>query len=135
MDAVLRQTVRDRAKRCCEYCGLPDAFDEWPFHIDHILARVHGGNTELSNLCWSCTQCNLHKASNFASIDPETGNRVELFNPRVDHWPHHFSVQPDGRIVGVTESGRATVRLLDMNGSPQLDLRRELILQGLYRVS
>jgi hypothetical protein len=33
----------------------------------------------------------------------------------------------DGRIVGVTPSARATVRLLDMNGSPQIDLRRELI--------
>ena len=132
MDARTRQLVRRRAGERCEYCHLPDFADEWPFHLDHIIARVHGGGDEVSNLCWSCTQCNLHKASNFASLDPTTGERVDLFNPREDDWHEHFAVGVDGRIVGITPSARATVRLLDMNGSPQLDLRRELIEKGDY---
>jgi hypothetical protein len=132
MDARTRQLVRQRAGECCEYCRLPEAADEWPFNLDHIVARVHGGDDAPSNLSWSCTQCNLHKASNFASVDPATGTRVNLFNPREDVWRDHFALGPDGRIVGLTPAGRATVRLLDMNGSPQLDLRRELIQQGDY---
>ena len=32
-------------------------------------------------------------------------------------------------MVGLTPAGLATVRLLDMNGLPQLDLRRELTQQ------
>lgn len=132
MNARMRQQVRLRAGQRCECCGLPDAFDEWPFRVDHILARVHGGSDALDILSWSCTQCNLHKASNFASVDSLTGSRVDLFNPRRESWRDHFAVNNEGPIMGLTASGRATVRLLDMNGSPQVDLRRELIAQGDY---
>lgn len=132
MDAGTRRLVRQRADGRCEYCRLPEAADEWPFHVDHIIARVHGGGDELNNLSWSCTQCNLHKASNFASIDHVTGEPANLFNPRQDSWQVHFAVGAEGRITGRTPVGRATVRLLDMNGSPQIDLRRELIHQDDY---
>jgi hypothetical protein len=106
--------------------------DEWPFHVDHIVARVHGGGDDNGNLAWSCTQCNVHKAGNFASVDPKSGSRVDLFNPRQDEWASHFHIDSDGLMHGLTPSARATVRLLDMNGSPQLELRRELILLGEY---
>jgi len=132
MDAAARDQIRQRAEGRCEYCRLPDWADEWPFHVDHILARVHGGEDQLRNLCWSCTQCNLHKSSNFASVDPDSGTRVDLFDPRTDNWAEHFSVGVDGQIVGLTPTGKATVRLLDMNGHPQLELRRELIQQGQF---
>lgn len=134
MDASIRQFVRRRAGERCEYCLLAEWADEWPFHVDHIVARVHGGDDELKNLCWSCTQCNLHKATNFASIDPETGERVDLFNPRIGRWRDHFSIGGSGEITGLTASGRATVRSLDMNGSPQLEFRCELIALGEYRI-
>jgi hypothetical protein len=134
MDAPTRQRVRERAGGHCEYCRLPEYADDLPFHVDHIIARVHGGSDERKNLSWSCTQCNLHKGSNFASVDPLSESRVELFNPRIDEWNQHFAVQSDGRIAGTSAIGRATVRLLDMNGSPQLDLRRELIQQGAYPI-
>lgn len=134
MNARTRQLVRQRAGGVCEYCRLPEAADEWPFHLDHVIARVHGGGDEQGNLSWSCTQCNLHKASNFASLDPATGNRVDLYNPRQDAWREHFALESDGHITGLTPTGRATVRLLDMNGSPQLELRRELIQQGEFPI-
>lgn len=134
MDAATRNLVRLRAREQREYCRLPDWADEWPFHVDHIVARVHGGTDDLYNICWSCTQCNLHKQSNIVSIDNETGQRVNLFNPRSDAWKEHFTIGEDARIVGVTPTGRATAKLLDMNGSPQLELRRELIEQGKYEL-
>ena len=133
MDAEFRNLVRLRAEGRCEYCHLPEAADEWPFHIDHIVATVHQRNDDPSNLAWTCTQCNLHKGTNFASIDPETSARVDLFDPRRNVWHEHLYVDKDGRIIGVTPAGRATARLLDMNGSPQLELRRELISLGMYR--
>lgn len=130
MDARTRKLVRERAGDRCEYCHLPANADEWPFHVDHIIATVHGGTDDPHNLCWSCTQCNLHKGSNFASLDPATSAATNLFNPRTDIWHDHFELQSDGRILGLTPAGRATVRLLDMNGSPQLDLRGELFENG-----
>jgi hypothetical protein len=35
-----------------------------------------------------------------------------------------------GHIIGLTPTGRATVRLLDMNGIPQLNLHQILIAGG-----
>lgn len=61
MDARTREFVRRRAGGPCEYCRLPEFADEWPFHVDHVVARVHGGTDDMANLCWSCTQCNLSK--------------------------------------------------------------------------
>jgi hypothetical protein len=132
MDAELRNLVRLRAVGRCEYCRLPESADEWPFHVDHIVAKAHQVNDNPSNLAWSCTQCNLHKGTNFASIDPETSARTDLYNPRLQHWHEHFHVEADGSVVGLTPEGRATVRLLDMNGSPQGELRRSLIEEGIY---
>jgi hypothetical protein len=133
MDAESRNLVRLRAAGRCEYCRLPETADEWPFHVDHIIATVHQQNDDPSNLAWACTQCNLHKGTNFTSIDPETSARVELFNPRQQDWFEYFQIVQTAQIVGITPGGRATVRLLDMNGSPQWELRRELISQGIYQ--
>jgi hypothetical protein len=43
MDAALADQVRQRARSCCEYCGLPQEVSSTPFEIDHIVAEQHGG--------------------------------------------------------------------------------------------
>jgi hypothetical protein len=96
------------------------------------VAKVHQLNDDPSNLAWTCTQCNLHKGTNLSSIDPETSSRVDLYHPRQQKWVEHFHIAHEARIVGITAVGRATARLLDMNGSPQLELRRELIEQAMF---
>ena len=65
-----------------------------------------------------------YKGPNLSSIDPETRTLVALFHPRADLWSDHFVVR-DGRIVGLTTRGRATVRLLNMNAPRRVELRRE----------
>ena len=131
MDAATRAFVRERAQRRCEYCRLPDEADEWPFHVEHIVARQHGGMDDHENLCWACSRCNLHKGPNLVSVDPETRRQAPLFNPRNQIWPDHFVLR-NARIVGQTEIGRATVRLLEMNSLRRVELRRELISQNLF---
>jgi hypothetical protein len=130
MDSSVRQFVRQRAGGRCEYCHLPEHADEWTFHIDHIVAKDHGGTDDASNLAWACTQCNLHKGTSFASVDPASLRRVDLFDPRNQSWHEHFEIDVDSRVMGLTPHGRATVRLLHMNDLPRWDLRRELIDQG-----
>lgn len=55
---------------------------------------------------------------------------MNLFNPRQDSWERHFTIDVSGHIIGLTPTGRATVRLLNMNGIPQLNLRQILIAGG-----
>ena len=60
--------------------------------------------------------------TSLSSIDPSTGEKVDVFNPRIDEWSEHFEVA-GGRILGLTPVGRATARLLNMNDSRRVELR------------
>jgi hypothetical protein len=123
MDPATRQFVRSRAQVRCEYCGLHQ--DQSPLarlQIEHIIPRKHGGSDDESNLALACVDCNLHKGSNIAGIDPESGKMTELFNPRTQSWTDHF-VWQGSLIVGRTAIGRTTVQVLAVNSDEQLELR------------
>jgi 5-methylcytosine-specific restriction endonuclease McrA len=122
MDAGLRQFVRQRAKNCCEYCGLSQDSEPLPFHIEHIIPRQHGGKNSAENLALACHHCNLHKGTNLSGLDPKTGKLTRLFHPRLDDWSEHFKNR-DGEITGLSVIGRTTVNLLQMNEDGRLQLR------------
>jgi hypothetical protein len=126
MDAALRKLVRRRAGNRCEYCRL--AQEDLPlatFHVEHVTPRKHRGGDDEANLALACDQCNLHKGPNLSGIDPETEDVVELFHPRRQNWAQHFSIS-EGRVIGLTPCGRATVVVCDMNSPDRVEVRREL---------
>ena len=109
MDAATRQGVRQRALNRCEYCRLPQSAQPFAtFHVEHIIARQHGGTDEPENLCLACERCNAGKGPNLSGRDPETGNIERLFDPRHQEWPEHFQFCGPV-IIGLTAIGRATV--------------------------
>ena len=123
MTPALRQLVRDRAAGRCEYCLIrQDADPLLAFHIEHIVPRQHGGATVDANLALSCHHCNLHKSPNLTAIDPDTRSVVPLFHPRQETWAEHFLLQGP-LVLGLTATGRATVRLMRMNDPQRLRLR------------
>ena len=120
----LRDAVAERANERCEYCRMHEDDDVFTFHVEHIIALKHGGETSLANLAYACQHCNLHKGPNLSGIDPESQEIVELFHPRNDEWDDHL--QFDGpRLIGLTPIGRATVRVLNMNDSDRVAFRIE----------
>ena len=54
MNDALKLRVRGRARHKCEYCRLPEWTSLLPHQIDHVIARKHGGKTEISNLTLAC---------------------------------------------------------------------------------
>lgn len=126
MDAELRERVRIRANHRCEYCHIEERFFTQLFQIEHIVARSHGGGDEPKNLALACRLCNLHKGPNLSGIDPQTNELTRLFNPRDDSWGTHFRIELDGEITGLTDIGRTTVRVLNMNTARRIDLRRAI---------
>ena len=123
MDEQLRQTVRERANHRCEYCYLPqDAEPFFVYHVEHIVARQHGGSDDNENLALAFFHCNAHKGPNLSALDPESGALVRLFNPRLDKWEEHFE-RNGVLIAGRTAVGRATVGLLKMNAADRRRLR------------
>ncbi|WP_218032925.1 hypothetical protein [Brevifollis gellanilyticus] len=82
----------------------------------------------LENLVWACFSCNMHKGSNIAGIDPVTDEVVRLFRPHQDIWTDHFRWQ-GAWLHGLTDIGRTTVTVLEMN-DPDMVLLRELLLRA-----
>lgn len=118
-----RAAVRERAENCCEYCALPEEAEPFfRFHIEHIIARQHGGGDGLENLALACYHCNARKGTNLTAIDPLTAAIVPLFHPRREVWGIHFA--SNGNLIeGISPSGRATVALLRMNAPDRRRLR------------
>ena len=131
MNPDLVREVRQRAQGRCEYCHLPAYVYPLPFHVDHIIARQHGGQTVLENLAFACLHCNRHKGPNIAGTDPNTGEIIRLFHPRVDLWSEHFE-WTGAALGGRTEVGRVTIHVLAINDSDFLAMREALIQEQTF---
>lgn len=97
------------------------------FHVEHTIAKQHGADDDPNGLALACDRCNAYKGTNLTSI--ESGDIVPLFNPRTDAWKDHFRFR-GGEIVGLTPTGRVTVRLLKMNAARRVELRQQWLQDG-----
>src|SRR5829696_2758759 len=131
MTPSVERSVRQRAKGACEYCRMPQSAFVLSFPIDHIIARQHGGSSRTSNLALACLRCNLRKGPNIAGIDPMTRQIVALYHPRRDAWGEHFRWRGP-RLIGLTPSGRATIRVLAINHPDAVALRKSLMAEGSF---
>jgi hypothetical protein len=130
-----RSEVARRAHYRCEYCLYPEAASSTPLEVDHIIPEAKDGSTTLDNLALCCRSCNLHKYVKIDAVDPITGEITPLFNPRVQHWQEHFTLDRDtGTTQGVTPTGRATEKALVLNSPHAVTTRRLLIRLGLFVV-
>jgi len=133
MDHELRAAVQQRMGDRCEYCHLPAAFFEAPAQIDHIIPQKHSGPTVSENLAFSCFFCNSYKGPNLSGIDPESGGITRLFHPRRDAWPEHFQWN-GAALAGLTDVGRATIAVLNINHAFHRALRQALMDEGVFPV-
>lgn len=132
MDQATRELVRSRAGNRCEYCHMPqEATPFVTFHVEHIVAKQHLDVEvdDASGLCLACDRCNSYKGPNLSSIDPISNEKVDLYNPREDAWHEHFEVR-GAEIIGISPTGRATARLLNMNAPRRVELRQEWLKEG-----
>jgi hypothetical protein len=48
MNAAVRAFIRERAGRRCEYCRLHEDDAQYQvFHVEHVIAKQHGGSDDL----------------------------------------------------------------------------------------
>jgi hypothetical protein len=99
--------------------------------LDHLIPEAFGGATEEANLWLACSQCNLHKGDRISARDPVTNAWVPLFNPRYQRWHAHFRWTELGdEMVGLTDTGRATVIALALNRPLLVQARRAWVKAG-----
>ena len=129
LPAALREAVVRRALWRCEYCRLSQASQEAAFHIDHVVPRAAEGPTTENNLALACVSCSLRKAARETAIDPDSGHEPPLFNPRTQKWADHFRWDKEV-VLGLTETGRATISALKPNRPLIVAIRREETIRG-----
>jgi len=124
---ALRRSVISRSGNRCEYCQLSQAGQIATFHIDHIIPDSAGGDTTADNLAFACVSCSLKKGARQTIQDPETGDRVQIFNPRLQVWSENFAWQ-GVLLLGLSPVGRATIQALQLNRPMMLAIRSEEIV-------
>src|SRR5271157_5319895 len=93
MNAALRAFVRERAGRRYEYCRLhEDDADFLSFHVEHVVAKQHGGTDDADILCFACAECNWAKGPNRAGL---LGGKL---------YPIFYSIR-ENRVGNVTSAG------------------------------
>lgn len=123
----LKQSVRLRAKGCCEYCMSQEKFATQSFSIDHIIPVSKNGKTRLDNLALACQGCNNFKYDKLDGEDKLSGEKAPLYHPRKEKWDEHFAWDKSYTImVGLTPTGRATIEELQLNRSGLINLRQIL---------
>jgi len=85
------------------------------------------------NLCLSCANCNLSKATVTIAQDPISGFIVPLFNPRLQGWSEHFAWAEDkATLMGLTPTGRATIVRLKINQERVVGARKRWVEAGYH---
>lgn len=129
--AALHRRVIERAGDRCEYCLFPQRLTLLAFEMEHIISEKHGGETSLENLALAYPYCNRAKGTDLGSIDPEINQLTPFFNPRVQNWQDHFSL--DGAIiVPLTPEARVSVFILQLNDPDRVQEREQLLAIGQY---
>lgn len=122
-----------RARHRCEYCHAPEIIFNFPFEVEHIIPKSLGGSDKKSNLALSCRSCNLYKSTHITGVIQQNDSEISLFNPRKDKWSQHFTVNIDnGEILGITETGMATISRLRINKEAQIVARKQWLLLELF---
>jgi hypothetical protein len=134
ISAQFREAVVERAGNRCEYCQLSQDSQVATFPVDHVTPVFLAGLTELANLALACPRCNARKWKHVEVADADTGQTVDLFNPRVERWTDHFRWSPtdSALIEPLSAVGRATVAFLDLNSEQHLRIRALLGTLGLH---
>ncbi len=129
--AGLKRVVAQRAQECCEYCYSQAQSSPTSFSLDHIVPRTRGGTDDLSNLALSCQSCNNFKFTSVEAFDSVNGELVPLFHPRQQRWSDHFTWNNDATLmIGLTATGRATIKKMQLNRPGVVNLRRVLVAFG-----
>lgn len=127
----IRQRIRAAAQNRCGYCLSPQPLVFGWLEVEHLLPGGKGGGDAEENLWLACRLCNGYKAAQTRTVDPVSGESVDLYNPRNQVWTTHFKWSDAGtHILGLTPTGRATVIALQLNNSIALMVRREWVSAG-----
>lgn len=129
----LKAKVRQSSQNRCGYCLTPQVIVSMPLEIEHLHPLAEGGTDDEENLWLACRNCNGFKHAKTQAVDPQTNEKMLLFNPRIQVWNEHFEFnESKTEIIGITACRRATVTALRLNFEQAVTARETWVSAGLY---
>lgn len=130
-----RPFVQADFRRCCSYCCLHEqwAAGEENFQIDHFRPKSKFPNliNDFYNLYWSCAVCNSPYCKGDTWLTQEEMNKgVGFVDLCSDDFEDHYHLQPDGYLVGLTDSARYTIEKIRLNRKHLVFLRAYILSNG-----
>lgn len=129
----LRKQTAERANHSCEYCLIPEQVSFFSYQIEHIISLKHKGSSDFENLAFACPICNRHKGSDLGTNVGSPPILTRFFNPRTDLWSEHFELKKTGKIIPVSNIGKATDAIFKFNHQDSILLRKKLITAGILK--
>lgn len=120
--SVFRQALIEEFDNSCAYCesrlGLTS-----PPEIDQFYPKSLSPDKafQLDNLLLCCSVCNRNKGNAFP-LDKD--GLPLLLNPRFDNFNEHLKFEKDGIATAITERGKVTIELLDLNRPALIEDRK-----------
>ena len=99
-----REQIFERDEYRCVYCG--EVFPADQLTVDHLQARVRGGDRSGGNLVTACTGCNTAKGHRRLGefLRDNASARANFFRYAVHIWPRLLRAVHEA--VGKGETGR-----------------------------
>jgi hypothetical protein len=113
-----RAALRRRFSFRCGYCGVSEESVGAELTVDHFRPRARGGTDERANWVYSCFNCNNLKSDIWAPDSPR-----RILHPLNDTLSEHISEDANGRLVGLTGTGRFHIEQLQLNRPPLVSYR------------
>jgi hypothetical protein len=120
MTAEERHALRQLYRFRCGYCGTTEAATGAELTVDHFQPRSRGGLEESENWVYCCHACNEFKGDFW-----QPNAALRILHPLRDDVAVHITEQPDGTLVGLTETGTFHIGRLRLNRAPIVARRRE----------
>lgn len=106
----------------CAYCGSALGITDFG-NIEHFspVSKFPDQALNPDNLLFVCQVCNISKADKF----PVDANGAPLLlNPKTDKFNEHIRLNPDGTVSPLTERGKVTIQILNLNRAGLVEIRK-----------
>jgi hypothetical protein len=115
-----RESLRQRFRFRCGYCGVAEADVGAQLTLDHFQPRSWGGGDGPDNWVYSCHPCNEFKGD-YWHEDPSR----RLLHPLRDDYAANMSEDSEGVLCPLTARGAAHIERLHLNRPQLVAFRRQ----------